>query len=82
MPRQAGVIVYTEKGTDNKVEVFLVQCVHCGGQFPPVPSKGRGYCMKCGGPVCGRGCAKCVPEDLLLENMEKGRPLDYRPIIA
>ena len=42
----------------------------------------RGWCMSCNGPVCGPGCAECVPEEQLLENYEKGRPLDFRPIVV
>lgn len=83
MPRQAGAIVYKDKGSDKIVaQVFLVQCVHCGGHFPPTPSKGRGFCMNCGGPICGKDCLECVPEDAYLENWEKGRPLNFRTIIG
>ena len=59
-------------------------CVHCGGQFKRQPGSGRirGYCQNCGGFVCGPGCAECVPVELLLENIEAGRPLNYKPIKA
>ena len=41
----------------------------------------RGYCMACAGPICGPGCDRCVPTEQLLINMEKGLPLDHRPIV-
>jgi hypothetical protein len=31
---------------------------------------------------CGRGCAACVPLEQYLENVEKGRPADYRPVVV
>lgn len=42
----------------------------------------RGFCTNCMGPVCGPGCAECVPTEQLLENYEKGRPLNFRPTIV
>lgn len=42
----------------------------------------RGFCTRCCGPVCGPGCADCIPEEQLLENYEKHRPLDFRPIVG
>lgn len=40
----------------------------------------RGWCRNCNGPVCGPGCAACVHVEQMLENIEAGRPLDYKPI--
>lgn len=60
-------------------------CVHCGAHWRVIPGSGRirGYCETCAGPTCGPGCSqKCVPVEQLYENMENGRPLDYRPIVA
>lgn len=45
-------------------------------------AKIRGFCQNCNGPVCGPSCAACVHVEQLLENLEKGRPLDYKPIIV
>lgn len=42
----------------------------------------RGFCQNCNGPVCGPGCAVCVHVEQMLENIEQGRPLDYKPIIV
>lgn len=72
-------------GSDGGMKTFkTVPCVHCGGQFIPTPGSGRirGFCQNCNGFVCGPSCMACVPAELLLENMEKGRPEDFRPIIA
>lgn len=38
--------------------------------------------MRCAGPVCGPDCAECIPTEVLLENIERNRPLDFRPILV
>lgn len=80
-----GVIVVCDPGADRPLlEVATVQCVHCSGHWVPRPGSGieRGWCMNCAGPVCGRGCAACVPLDQMLSNIEKGRPADFRPVVV
>lgn len=80
-----GVIIIADPGSDRPLlETKTLQCVHCGGHWIPLPGSGRvrGFCQRCMGPVCGPGCAECIPEEQMLENIEKGRPADYRPIIA
>ena len=80
-----GLITFIDPGSDKMVqEIKTLQCVHCGGVWYPRPGSGRirGWCMNCNGVVCGPGCAECIPTDLLLTNMEKGRPLDFKPIIV
>ena len=42
----------------------------------------RGFCTRCCGPVCGPGCAECVPVEQYLENLEKGREENFRPLIV
>lgn len=83
--REAGLIIVSDPSADRPLlEVATAQCCHCGGHFPIRPGSGRlrGYCTNCAGPVCGPGCAECVPTDQLLLNYEKGRPLNWRPILA
>jgi len=83
--REAGLITILDPGADRPVaEIPTLQCVHCGGHFPVQPGSGkiRGYCTRCRGPVCGPKCAKCVPAEQLLENIEHGRELDFRPIVS
>lgn len=83
--RECGLAIFLDPGADRPVlEIATAQCCHCGGHFPIQPGSGRirGFCMNCNGPVCGPGCEACVPTDLLLENMEKGRPEDFRPIFV
>ncbi len=80
-----GLITVADPGSDKPLlEVPTVSCVHCGGHWVPKPGSGRvrGWCMNCAGPVCGPGCAACVPTEVLLENLEKGRPLDFRPVVV
>lgn len=83
--REQGTLVITDPESDTPLlEQRTVQCVHCGGHYWPSPGSGRirGYCTRCAGPVCGPGCAACVPIEQLLENFEKGNPLEYRPIVV
>ena len=83
MPDYAGEVMICDPGADRPLfEAGTLQCVHCGEHWLPRPGSGieRGWCQNCAGPVCGPGCAECVPEEVLLENMEKGRPLDFRPV--
>lgn len=80
-----GLIVVADPGSDKPIlETKTLQCCHCGGHWYPQPGSGRirGWCQRCNGPVCGPGCADCIPTEQLLENMEKGRPLDFRPIVG
>lgn len=81
--RPHGYMVST--GPDGEiVEADTLQCVHCGCHFAVEPGSGkiRGYCGSCNGPTCGPKCQACVPVDQLLENIEQGRSLDFRPIIV
>ena len=42
----------------------------------------RGWCSRCCGPVCGPGCAECIPVEMLLENYEHNWPLDHRVTVV
>lgn len=82
---EAGLIVVSDPGSDKPIsETKTLQCCHCGGHWICQPGSGRirGFCMNCNGPICGPSCATCIPTDLLLTNMEKGRPLDFKPIMV
>lgn len=83
--KERGTIILTDPGRDKPLaEIATAQCCHCGCHFPIQPGSGieRGFCTRCNGPVCGRGCAECVPAEQLLENLESGRDLSHRPIIV
>ncbi len=86
-----GTATWSDPESDKPLlQIATVCCVHCGGAFPTPRFEqgeaarksrvGRGYCSNCDGYVCSRGCAECVPVDLLLTNMEKGRPFDFKPM--
>lgn len=82
---EGGLMVFNDPGADKPIlEVATLSCCHCGGQWVPKPGSGRirGWCMNCAGPVCGPGCAVCIPTDLYLENIEKGREPTFKPIIV
>ena len=84
--KQSGEVTISDPGSDRPVlTVATLQCCHCGKHWIPRPGSGveRGYCYRCNGYVCGRDCNRdCVPVEQYLENLEKGRPADYRPIIV
>ena len=77
--RDNGLVTILDPGSDRPLlEVKMLKCVHCGGQYPCQPGSGkvRGFCMRCNGPVCGPGCAECVPEEMMLEIIEGTRRPD------
>lgn len=66
------------------VEADTLQCAHCGCHWKIEPGSGkvRGYCLCCNGPICGPKCAKCVPKEQQLENIEQSRPIGFRRILT
>lgn len=83
--KQAGEQIVMSPDADRPLLTqATAQCVHCSGHFLIQPGSGRvrGFCQNCMGPVCGPGCAACVHFEQLLENIESGRPLDFKPIIV
>lgn len=66
--KPAGVIL-----VDGVQVADTLQCVHCGGHWIPQRGSGmiRGFCRNCMGPVCGPGCARCVPAERQLELIEQ-----------
>lgn len=79
-----GLIVVSDVSSDKCFTAKTHQCVHCGAHWIPKPGSGtiRGWCGNCAGFVCGPRCKECVPVEQYLENIEKGRPENYRPIIG
>lgn len=84
MPKESGTVLITDPDSDAVVTAFTLQCRHCGQHWIPAPGSGRvrGFCQNCNGPICGPGCQKCVPVEQMLENIEKGRPEDFKPIVV
>jgi hypothetical protein len=91
--REAGIGTLIDPGADKPIAEFgFHACVHCGGHFPAprfgqspedkASRVGRGFCMNCNGYICGKDCVDCVPLEVYLENIEKGRDPSFRPIIA
>ena len=80
--RPAGYTILSDP-IEGIIEADTLQCVHCGchWQVNPGSRKIRGFCPTCIGPICGPNCVKCVPVEQRLENMEAGRPIEFRPII-
>ena len=83
--REAGLIVVADPGSDGPLlEAPTLQCCHCGRHFiMRRRSKTlRGFCTRCHGVFCGPQCEKCVPTEQLIENIELGRPRDFRPVVV
>jgi hypothetical protein len=85
MLRASGYAIAVGVEGGRRWERDTCRCVHCGCHW--YVERGsrriRGFCQRCDGPTCGPGCIvglNCVPHELLLDNMEKGRPLDWTPV--
>lgn len=77
-----GTLHIIDPGSDKSQAVATTQCVHCGKHFEMKPGSGkmRGFCMRCNGYICGPECAECIPQEQMIENIEKGLPLNHKPI--
>lgn len=87
MQGQVGEYTMTPLDGGPSVREPILQCVHCGYIWTPEPGSGRkrGFCTRCNGFTCGRkDCRKnaCLPLEQWLENVEAGRPEDYKPIVG
>ncbi len=86
--RTSGVVITTPLDGGPATIQDTVQCAHCQRHkiFNPETFDGDWYfCGLCGNVACAdqKPCRdKCVPAEQWLENVEKGRPEDYRPIIV
>lgn len=81
--REAGLITIADPGSDKPLlEVATIMCCHCGRHWVPRPGSGtvRGFCSRCNAFFCGPDCMECIPVEQLLENIEAGRPLDFKPV--
>ncbi len=80
-----GVCTASDVDADRCFCAPIVCCVHCGDSWVWQKGSGRkrGWCTRCNGLCCGaehcvsRGCVHWRQQ---LDNLEKGRPLDYKPI--
>lgn len=84
---RAGVLTSTPIEGGPAVQADILSCIHCGFTWVPAPGSGRlrGFCGKCNGYVCGRHfCTMlgCVHRERIIENLERGRPLNFNPIIV
>ena len=84
-PKAHGYAIWSGGDGKKDVECDSLRCCHCGAHFWVTPGSGkrRGFCMRCGAVTCGQEkCDACVPLEQMLENVEKGRPANHRPIIV
>lgn len=54
-------IIITADGNEEQFET--VSCVHCQvtWRFDSKSLKGKGWCYKCNGYICGKNCQECIP---------------------
>ena len=80
--QQTGALTITPEDGSPVVEIPTITCCHCGRVWQWIPGSGRnrGFCLKCNAFFCGPQCQACVPQEQQLENLEAGRPVDYRPV--
>lgn len=83
--REDGELTFTPLDSDKKVTVGTMCCAHCNRHWIYQPGSGRrrGWCGRCAAFTCGSDkCSKCVPIEQWLENVEGGKPEDFRKIIV
>jgi len=86
--RPAGVLITIPDDGSLETQQDTLQCVHCFRHWvlPRVAAlaaaiRGEfGFCARCNGITCGKKCQECVHKEQWLENVEAGRPENYRPI--
>jgi hypothetical protein len=76
--RSAGVLISAPLDSDKIRHQDLIRCCHCSflTTYQPGSMRQWGYCASCDGYFCGwkESCHVCVPEELLIENLELGLP--------
>lgn len=80
-----GVLISTPLENDRVVTQATVSCCHCRRVWLVQPGSGRrrGFCQRCMGITCGSvECHECLPFEAWLENVEAGRPENFRRIIG
>lgn len=87
MPKEAGVVQFSDVDSDRSYQAATMQCCHCGQHWIVQPGSGRqrGFCMRCNKTTCGPNCPagqECVPHEQYLENLEHGRDPTFRPAVG
>ena len=81
--KPSGTVVEVDLATGREYQADTLKCGHCQHTWIHRHGSGivRGFCTSCMRPVCGPTCAgKCVCWEQQIENIEAGRPEDYKPI--
>jgi len=75
-PLAANLTAARDPDAPRAYEADTRQCCHCGSHWVHEVGSGkiRGYCMNCGGHVCGPQCAACVPYERQIEIAEGANP--------
>lgn len=84
---KSGTLITTPYDGGPVIFQDTVSCIHCAYTWVWQRGSGkrRGWCTRCHGILCGRpSCAalQCCHRERQLENMERGLPIDYTPIVA
>lgn len=86
-PIVSGVLIVTPCDHGPVQQMDTVSCGHCGYTSIWVAGSEKWWskCLKCGELRCGKeSCrnSECVPVEQWLENVEKGRREDFRPLLV
>jgi hypothetical protein len=82
---RGGVLISTPFDGGPEIVTDIITCGHCDYSWLFIPGSGRrrAFCMTCGRMLCGRPFCEllsCTCQEQRLENMENGRPFDFKPI--
>jgi hypothetical protein len=83
--KESGVLISTDLDRDGETHRPTHSCCHCGYTWVWRKGSGkkRGVCLLCNGHTCGKPeCDRCVPLEQWIENVESGRPEDYKPVVV
>lgn len=68
-------VLYIRYEDGRREERDILTCAHCQATWIVEPGSGkrRGWCLKCGGPLCGKApcMASCVPFERWLDSVER-----------
>jgi hypothetical protein len=84
---KSGSMIVTDIDSGQDLTCDVISCAHCDFTWQYLPHSGRtrGQCGLCHKYVCGRpfcNVLQCTSREQRLENLEKGRPLDWKPIVS
>ena len=85
--KRGGTLISTPYAGGPITQQDTVCCQHCSYSSVWVTGSEKWWsiCQRCGGLRCGRECCQkngCIPQEQEIENMEAGRPDNFRRIVS